>query len=130
MSVSVTGFLSGSWRAAGTAVPFPAFLAFGEVGEASSILLVSLSSPSPWSSVPREPSVRESSSRSRASGPPSSSPSSSTRRRWPIIFLRRGAAMANRGGRRTGHVGDGGVQRSFVQGPCGGGSGDGSIARD
>ena len=78
----------------GFTTPFPVaavagLAALSGVGEASSILLVSLPSAGSLSSLPMDPSVRESSSRSRASCPPSSSPSSSTLRRWPMNFLRR-----------------------------------------
>lgn len=65
------------------------------MGDASSTLLVSLSSAWLFSSLMTDPSVIESSSRaSRVSGPPSSSPSSSTRRRWPraLLLLRLGLA--------------------------------------
>lgn len=113
-SVSETGLLLAALalelrgcRGAGFGAPFADFLAFGEVGEASSMLLVSLSWPASSSSVRREPSLSDSSSPSRASVRPSSSPSSSTRRRWPIL-LRRGAAAMMTGlrgrldGRRMG----------------------------
>lgn len=98
-SVSETDLLVSPWgpgleplRPAPAAVPLADLRALGEVGDTSSMLLVSLSSAPSWSSEMTEPSVRESSSSSSVSGRPSSSPSSSTRRRWPMSFLRRGTA--------------------------------------
>lgn len=91
------------------AAPRPdVFFRIGDVGEASSTLLVSLSSPWSCSSLMTEPSVTESSSSwSRVSGPPSSSPSSSTRRRWPSVLL-----PLRLGGEPISAVGMNGVERA------------------
>lgn len=89
------GSVALGWRlACALAEPLKACSRVPAVGEASSMLLVSLSAAS-WSSVATVPSVKESSSTSCLAGRLSSSPSSSMRRRWPSKFLRRGAgAMA------------------------------------